>query len=147
MEIRPALTGDLAFLIAGLEENRRREGRAEQDVAARPADVEAFRHGIEHGWVRIAQVQDQPLGFLFFRTDFPVLYFRDPVFWIDLVFVQAGARGRGIGRALYEDAAHIARASGFEKIVLDVFDENEDSLAFHDRMGFRRVYGIFEKRL
>jgi predicted GNAT superfamily acetyltransferase len=147
VEIRKATRSDLGFLIEGLEENRRKEGRAESEVPARPEDYEAFETGFGKGWIRIAEDDHKPLGFLFYRTDFPVMYFRDPVFWIDLVFVKEEARGKGVGSALYEDAAALAKSSGIGKIVLDVFDNNEGSLAFHARMGFRRVYGIFEKPL
>lgn len=145
--LRTATRGDLTFLLQGLEENRRGEGRASAEVPATPEDHAAFERGIAEATILIAQEGNEPLGFLFYRTDFPVLYFKGPLFWIDLVFVSQAARGKGVGKALYEEAARLAKAGGFQRIVLDVFDANEGSLAFHDKMGFHRVYGIFEKTL
>ncbi len=147
LTLRKGNTADLPFLIAGLEENRRGEGRAPEAIAAIPEDHAAFEQGIRQGWVLMAESQGEPLGFLFFRTDFPILYFKGPIFWIDLVFVAQQARGRGVGKALYEEASSMASQLGFDRIVLDVFDANEGSLQFHEKMGFHRVYGIFEKRL
>jgi predicted GNAT superfamily acetyltransferase len=148
MRIRPATEADLPFLLHGLEANRVIEGRAPDQVSHTPEDLAAFRHGIAQGWVRIAENEaGDTHGFLFFRTDFPVMYFRGPFLWIDLVFVAEAARGLGVGKALYEDAANQARQQGIHSLVLDVFDANTGSLAFHDRMGFERVYGIFQKRL
>ena len=148
MPIRPATEADLPFLLQGLESNRVIEARAPDQGPHTPADVDAFLHGIQKGWVRVAVAEDgAALGFLFFRTDFPVLYFSGPFLWIDLVFVSEAARGMGVGKALYDDAAAVARSLGISRMVLDVFDANTGSLAFHERMGFERVYGIFQKRV
>jgi L-amino acid N-acyltransferase YncA len=55
------------------------------------------------------------------------------------VYVAAGARGRGIGRALLEALVTSADAAGLWTIQTSVFPENEASLALHERVGFRVV--------
>ncbi len=58
------------------------------------------------------------------------------------LYVSPSARGRGIGRALYEEIERRARAMGLCNIISLITSENEASLAFHERMGFARVAKI-----
>jgi L-amino acid N-acyltransferase YncA len=55
------------------------------------------------------------------------------------VYVAAGARGRGTGRALMEALVAGADAGGIWTIQTSVFPENAASLALHERVGFRVV--------
>lgn len=64
-----------------------------------------------------------------------------PFLYIDRVIVAPEARGRGTGRALYDDAARIARERGLERLVceVNVSPPNPGSMAFHRRQGFRTI--------
>jgi L-amino acid N-acyltransferase YncA len=55
------------------------------------------------------------------------------------VYVAAGARGRGVGRALLEALIPAAEAAGFWTLLAGVLAENAASLALHEAVGFRRV--------
>lgn len=61
--------------------------------------------------------------------------------YVDRIAVAPAARGTGIGRRLYE--ALVARAAdhGVERITceVNVRPPNPGSIAFHERMGFRRT--------
>lgn len=61
-----------------------------------------------------------------------------PFLYIDQVVVAAAARGTGVGRALYETLATLARAAGAGTLCCEVntTPPNPGSLAFHRRMGF-----------
>jgi ribosomal protein S18 acetylase RimI-like enzyme len=59
-----------------------------------------------------------------------------PDCWLEDLFVQAGARGRGVGRALVDAALERARARGCGRIELDVDDDNEPAIALYEVMGF-----------
>lgn len=78
------------------------------------------------------------------------------------VYLRPEARGRGIGRRLYEAVEDSLRRQGCRVAYGVVTDENRDSCAFHRAMGYRetarlercgwkfgRWYGViwFEKRL
>jgi L-amino acid N-acyltransferase YncA len=60
------------------------------------------------------------------------------------VYVAAGARGRGVGRALLEALVASARAGGLWTLQAGIFPENESSLALHRALGFREV-GVRER--
>ncbi|HEX42804.1 MAG TPA: GNAT family N-acetyltransferase [Phycisphaerales bacterium] len=145
MDIRYARDNDLEFLIAGLQDNRAIERRREDERAASTTDIGELRQAIREGTIRVLEDEGEPVAFLYFRTDFDVLYIRGPFFWIDLVYVRKDYRRRGLGRRLYEDALTIARERGFERVVVDVFEANEGSRRFHRQLGFEPVYTIYQR--
>jgi phosphinothricin acetyltransferase len=55
------------------------------------------------------------------------------------VYVDASARGRGIGRALLTALVDSTEAAGIWTIQAGVFPENTASLALHRALGFREV--------
>ena len=55
------------------------------------------------------------------------------------VYVAAGERGRGVGRALLERLISGAEADGIWTIQASIFADNRASIAFHERCGFRLV--------
>jgi L-amino acid N-acyltransferase YncA len=55
------------------------------------------------------------------------------------VYVDAAARGRGIGRALLERLIASTEASGIWTIQTGIFPENETSVRLHERVGFEVV--------
>ena len=50
--------------------------------------------------------------------------------------VTAQQRGRGVGRALLDEAIRWARAQGLHKLTLDVFPHNDAAIALYRRAGF-----------
>ncbi len=60
------------------------------------------------------------------------------------VYVDAAARGRGVGRALLRRLIASTEAAGIWTIQSGVFPENRASLALHERTGFR-VIGTRER--
>ena len=55
------------------------------------------------------------------------------------VYVDAGARGRGVGRALMERLVGSTESAGIWTIQTGIFPENEASVRLHERVGFRVV--------
>jgi L-amino acid N-acyltransferase YncA len=55
------------------------------------------------------------------------------------VYVAAGVRGRGVGRALLEAVIPASEAAGFWTLLAGVMAENTASLKLHEAVGFRRV--------
>ena len=57
--------------------------------------------------------------------------------FIDDFCVDSAARGRGIGRQLFEHVKAEARKLGCYEVTLNVWDGNDGAKAFYDRMGMR----------
>jgi L-amino acid N-acyltransferase YncA len=60
------------------------------------------------------------------------------------VYVAAGARGRGVGRALMEDLIARSERDGIWTLQTSIFPENEPSLKLHRAVGFR-VVGVHKR--
>jgi ribosomal protein S18 acetylase RimI-like enzyme len=56
--------------------------------------------------------------------------------WLEDLYVQDGARGTGLGRALVTAAAERAAARGCRRIELDVNEQNTAALALYEQLGF-----------
>jgi GNAT superfamily N-acetyltransferase len=57
--------------------------------------------------------------------------------YVHLIATRDDVRGRGLGRLLYERFARVARARGAVAIKAITTPGNRDSIAFHERLGFR----------
>lgn len=55
------------------------------------------------------------------------------------VYVDPGARGRGVGRSLLDALVASTEAAGIWTIQTGIFPENSASLALHERAGFRVI--------
>ncbi|MFC9559862.1 GNAT family N-acetyltransferase [Agromyces sp. NPDC056965] len=60
------------------------------------------------------------------------------------IYVDAGVRGLGVGRALLDHFIERSEAAGIWTLQSSIFPENVASLALHERLGFRRI-GVRER--
>lgn len=58
---------------------------------------------------------------------------------IDAMYVRDGYAGRGIGKALMEQAERRAVERGAEYVELSVWEANRDAVGFYERVGFEPV--------
>lgn len=63
-------------------------------------------------------------------TDIKTLY-------VDDICVDESARGKGVGKALYEYVKQYAKSSGFYNITLNVWEGNPGAKAFYEAMGLK----------
>lgn len=88
----------------------------------------------------IAEWEEAPVGLaLWFQTystwtGRPSLYLED-------LFVDDSARGRGVARALMKRLAREAKTRGCARIDWAVLDWNVEAMAFYERIGGRRQHG------
>ncbi|HSJ17341.1 MAG TPA: GNAT family N-acetyltransferase, partial [Solirubrobacterales bacterium] len=59
--------------------------------------------------------------------------------WLEDMYVDADARGLGVGRALGEAAIERASIRGCRRVQLDVNEANPDALALYRRLGFDEI--------
>ena len=114
-------------------------------------DVHALRHFAETSpWFRVAELDDTVAAFLialrpgagYDSVNYQWFEQRYPDFvYVDRVAVDASARGRGLGRALYDDLVRYARkvASPIVCAEVNLRPPNPGSIVFHERYGFQRV--------
>ncbi len=137
----------LIFLLRDWKKTEFSKKGRKKTIKARPSDTKEFKEAIKKKNIRVAEEADEPIAFLCFRADMKIMYVYDKFFWIDLIYVKENQRGKGIGKRLYQDAKGIAKQKGFSRMIIDIFDANENSVGFHKKLGFRQVYGIYEKRI
>ena len=83
----------------------------------------AFRKGADYGGAVFALFNAQADDFIY----------------IDRVVVGAAWRGQGIAGRFYDDLAAFARAAGVPRLVCEAYADNDISLRFHARQGFRET--------
>lgn len=94
----------------------------------------------------IAYDQDAPYGgvnFAWFKAR------HDRFIYVDRIVVAAAARGRGLGRRLYEDLFGFAVAQGQHLICAEINADppNPASDAFHQRLGFETLDTVFQPKI
>lgn len=58
---------------------------------------------------------------------------------LNQLYVDSDQQGRGLGRALLDACADLARKAGCDVLWLGVWENNSNALGFYERLGFRRV--------
>ncbi len=90
--------------------------------------------------IYIAEADGEPAGcavaVIVERPETPFTYARRFVL-IDQISVNPAARRRGIGTALLAEVVALARKQAINVVRLDVYDWNQEALAFYARLGFR----------
>lgn len=104
------------------------------DAAEMAARIERSRAG--HAWL-VAERDGEVVGYAYATP------FRDrPAYrWSATVsvYIGDGARGQGVGRALYRALLDRLRERGFHMACAGITLPNEASVALHERLGFERV--------
>jgi GNAT superfamily N-acetyltransferase len=86
----------------------------------------------------VAEVDGQTVGYALFFTTFSTFVGRPGIYLEDL-YVQPHARGKGIGRQLLVHLAKLAVERGYGRLEWAVLDWNEPSIEFYQRLGARAM--------
>ena len=62
---------------------------------------------------------------------------KDQVLWLHRLVVGAAYRGQGLGESILQELERIAEAMNLQEISLKTPDDNEDTIRFYHRHGFR----------
>ncbi len=140
--LRPARPDDLPFLLEAVSrlaefgppawrtaaELVEGEARAVRRFVSGPTDGTVVNVAVGPG--------DEPLGFVYLERVHD--YFTEEEHGhVGIVAVAARAQGRGVGGALLRSAEEWARAAGYRRITLTVFEGNRHARAVYERMGYR----------
>ncbi len=80
---------------------------------------------------RIALIGDQPVGFAI-HLHHPSTWVAGDDCYLEDLFVSDAARGQGLGRALIDDLAIIARAKGWHRLYWHTDESNTRARALYD---------------
>ncbi len=84
--------------------------------------------------VLLAYWDDEPVGFALFFHNYST-FLAKPGLYLEDLFVNPSARGRGIGKALLTRLAEVANQRGCGRVEWSVLDWNTPSIEFYRRMG------------
>jgi GNAT superfamily N-acetyltransferase len=102
------------------------------------ADEESLRRSLfgekKRAYVVLAEVEGKPAGFALYFYNFST-FLGQPGLYVEDLFVEPAYRGSGIGKALFEHLAAIAKAEGCGRMEWWVLDWNEPAIQFYRSLG------------
>jgi GNAT superfamily N-acetyltransferase len=132
--VRSATPGDAATIHGFIRALAAYE-RLESEVSASQADIAAALFGpAPRAFCDIAEDDGAPVGFALWFYNFSTFEGRFGLYLEDL-YVEPAARGRGAGRALLSRLAQRCLAEGLRRLEWQVLDWNQPAIAFYDRLG------------
>ena len=110
--------------------------------------IERFRgpDGMENVAYVAKDENGQPVGFIWLiesTSGFTAAAFG----WIMCIYVEAGFRGKGIGRRLMNLGERWARERGLIDIILNVFNQNEAAIRLYESIGYEVETKRYIKKL
>ncbi|MCH8928235.1 MAG: GNAT family N-acetyltransferase [Candidatus Marinimicrobia bacterium] len=133
-EIREAVVDDLPLILRFIKDLAEYE-RMKDDVIT---TEEILKHSIfgegSNTSVLLAFYNDEPVGFAIYFYNFSSFLGKKGIYLEDL-FVQPDARGKGFGKALLIRLAEIARDEDCGRLEWAVLDWNEPAIDFYKNLG------------
>ncbi|GMV25534.1 MAG: N-acetyltransferase [Phycisphaerae bacterium] len=142
LTIRPATRGDVALILQLVRELADYEKAPDQAVAT-PADMERALFGEISGRAPLAEcvigeVDGKPEGLALFFMNFSTWTGR-PGMYLEDLFVRPSARGKGLGKALFEHVARLAAGRGCSRYEWAVLDWNTPAIEFYKAHGAKAM--------
>ena len=135
--VRPATEADLEAVTALLVKQLR--GHHVQTLEARIASgAERMLHHVERGRILIADAAGSPVGVAALSFAWPLEY-GDRSAWLEELYVEPAARGRGIGTCLLRAALRVAAEAGAIAVDLEVEADHARAARLYAREGFRSL--------
>jgi len=138
LRIRTASSGDVSTIL-GLIRDLARYERDPDAVIATEADLLRDGFGPAPKFrCDLALWDEKPVGFVLWFWNWST-WLGKPGLYLEDLFVQPEARGRGIGKALLVHLARIAVREGCGRFQWQVLDWNEPSIKFYESLGARKL--------
>jgi GNAT superfamily N-acetyltransferase len=134
LTIRLATAVDVPTILGFIRALARYE-KLEHEVVADEAALHATLFGPRPAAeVLIARVADAPVGFALFFANYST-FLAKPGLYLEDLFVDPAARGRGVGLALMSALAQIAVRRNYGRFEWAVLDWNQPALDFYASLG------------
>jgi len=134
LRIEEAGEGDVALILSFIKELAEYERLSHEVSATEELLRESLFGGRATAEVRIAYADGRAVGFALFFHNFSTFLGRPGIYLEDL-YVQPHARGKGIGRALLVYLARLAKERGCGRLEWAVLDWNEPAIKFYQGLG------------
>lgn len=109
--------------------------RLNDEVRANEADIEAALFGAAPKvFCEIAEMDGEPVGFALWFYTFSTFQGRHGI-WLEDLYVEPGARGNGIGKALLSNLARRCVDEGLGRLSWWVLNWNENAIDFYKAQG------------
>jgi GNAT superfamily N-acetyltransferase len=128
--IRPFSTSDKTALVTLFEEMQRYYGVASPPASIIESNLAELPAGVE---IIVAET-DRIIGFASFSAIYPGPGLRSGLFMKEL-FVTAGSRGNGVGKALIQAVARVAVERGHKRVDWTANRNNSGLLNFYSGLG------------
>ena len=92
--------------------------------------------GLDDAVVLVAEDEGEVVGMAYGEVRIPSRFSDERALEVSGVVVRAGYRGRGVGRALVQEAGRFATEHGIGWIELKTFAPNQGAMAFWEELGF-----------
>jgi GNAT superfamily N-acetyltransferase len=132
--VRPATVDCVPTILGFIRELAEYEKLLDQCVATEAALREHLFGPKPVAEARIGMLDGKPVGFALFFHSFSTFLAR-PGLYLEDLYVQPHARGKGVGKALLCELARLAAERGCGRLEWSVLDWNEPSINFYKRMG------------
>ena len=86
----------------------------------------------------IGELDGVPRGFALFFQSYSTFELM-PCYWLEDLFVEEAARGRGLGKALLAELARLTVERGFPRLDWYVLEWNKPSIDFYHHLGARML--------
>lgn len=132
--IRPAVPDDAALIVDFIRRLAVYE-KLEHEARATPQDIVRDLFGAAPKvFCEIAEWQGAPVGFALWFYTYSTFQGRHGI-WLEDLFVDPDARGRGVGKALLKHLARRCLAENLGRFEWWVLDWNEPSIDFYKSQG------------
>ena len=120
---RPHAASSRRAVVAGVAATGQANARGRRGGRARPAAE-----------VLLVEADGRPRGFALFFTSYST-FLAKPGLYLEDLFVEPDARGRGLGLALMATLAQLCVARGYGRFEWSVLDWNQPALDFYRALG------------
>ena len=133
LNIRKALIDDVPLILKFIKELSVYEKMSKEVVTTEDTLRETLFGDKSYARVLIAEIKGKPVGYALYFYNFSTFVGR-PGLYIEDVYVSEEYRGQGIGTALFEHCAHIAKENKCVRMEWLVLNWNP-AREFYDHMG------------
>jgi GNAT superfamily N-acetyltransferase len=134
MNIRNATEADVPLILDFIKALAEYERLADKVVATEDMIRRTLFGNPRYAEVIIAESDGEPAGFALFFHNYST-FLAAPGIYLEDLFVNPEARGKGIGKALLARLAQIAKSRNCGRLEWAVLNWNKPSIEFYERLG------------